>query len=347
MYATRPPSLFKSNPEAAAWPPPDGGNSGYLVVKDTDDNSDDEETFCTGISRSVVKNLPFPQNCVFTVGNTDGDGETAVNTVLFVPVLDQPLASNRYYAVIASGRRRGLVRACSREEDMTPSCFGRMINDVEPRQFDPADIYQQIEIVQHRRGLFTAKAVAPGFPYGLYRSKYWHAYPSKPKNLDLSEALGINSSVRSHQLTAPSSAVVGKWYCSFYLVKEDGLSRTEQLDHAAFYHVTLEQRWEPLCDDAVSLRVLISGTVEARQEESSSYGNGYVSFMSPATGQRVGVSTAVWERMRCEQYMGGWVDEETGWVPGRPVLVERFAVKRTDGSVAVAFDFVHINKITA
>jgi hypothetical protein len=42
--------------------------------------------------------------------------------------------------------------------------------------------------------------------------------------------------------------------------------------------------------------------------------------------------------------MGEWVDEETGWVPGQSVLVERFAV---DGSVAVSFDFMHINKIIA
>uniref|UniRef100_A0ACD5TH13 Uncharacterized protein n=1 Tax=Avena sativa TaxID=4498 RepID=A0ACD5TH13_AVESA len=322
----------KSNPEAAVWPPPDGGNSGYLVVKDTSDDSVDEGACCTGIGiRSHVQSLPFPQNRVFTVGDTDGDGEkNATNTVLFVPVLDQPLASNRYYAVIASGRRKGLVRACSREEDMTPCCFGMRVNDVEPRPFDPADIYQQIEIVQRRRGQFTARAVAPdGFPYRLYRSKYWHAYASKPKNFDLSEAVGINAALRSRQLADDStpSSLVGKWYCPFYLVKE-GLSPPEQLDRAAFYEVTLEQRWEPIRDDAVSSRVLIGGSVQATQEVSSSgsgsgYGNGYVWFRSPVTGQRVGVSTAVWERMRWEQYMGGWVDEETGWVSGRLVLVER------------------------
>ncbi|XP_047046227.1 uncharacterized protein LOC124651130 [Lolium rigidum] len=353
MYATRPLSLLVSNPKAVLWPPPDGGNSGYLVVKDIDDDSDDEQVWCTGgvRSRSMVENLPFPQNRVFTVGHDDGDGENkAKDTVLFVPVLDQPLASNRYYPVIASGRRKGLVRACSREEDMTPGCLGMSVNDVEPRPFDPADIYQQIEIVQRRRGQFTAKAVAPGgIPYKLYGSKYWRAYASRPKNLDLGEARGINAAVRSRQLTTPRPrAVVGRWYCPFYLVKEGGLSPAEQLDRAAFYEVTLEQRWEPIRDDAVSSRVLIGGSIEARQEvSSSSYGNGYVWFISPATWQRVGVSTAMWERMRWEEYMGGWVDEETGWVPGRSVLVERFAVKRRDGSVAMAFEFAHINKITA
>jgi hypothetical protein len=314
MYATWPLSLLLSNPEAVLWPPPDGGNSGYLVVKDIDDDSDDEQVWCTGgvRSRSLVENLPFPQNRVFTVGYDHGDGENkAKDTVLFVPVLDQPLASNRYYPVIASGRRKGLVRACSREEDMTPSCLGMSVNDVEPRPFDPADIYQQIEIIQRRRGQFTARAVAPdGFPYRLYRSKYWHAYASKPKNFNLTEALGMNSPLRSRQLadaTMTPSALVGKWYCPFYLVKEGGLSPPEQLDSAAFYEVTLEQRWEPIRDDAVSSRVLIGGSVQATQEVPSSsgsgYGNGYVWFRSPVTGQRVGVSTAVWERMRWEQYI--------------------------------------------
>jgi hypothetical protein len=323
-------------------------------VKESDDDSDDDcGTCCLGpYNSSRVHNLPFPQNRVLTVGTTDGDGENnAANTVLFVPVLDQPLASNRYYAVIASGRRKGLVRACSREEDMTPCCFGMSVNDVEPRPFDPADIYQQIEIVQRRRGQFTARAVAPdSFPYSLYRTKYWHAYASKPKNFDLSEALGINTVLRSRQLADAMTplALVGKWYCPFYLVKEGGLSPPEQLDSAAFYEVTLEQRWEPIRDDAVSSRVLIGGSVEARQEVSSTgsrYGNGYVWFRSPATGQRVGVATTMWEKMRWEQFMGGWVDEETGWLPGRSVLVERFLVKRTDGSVAMAFDFAHVKKI--
>jgi hypothetical protein len=313
MYATLPLSLFKSNPEAAAWPPPDGGNSGYLVVKENDDDSGDCESCCLGpYNSSRVQNLPFPQNRVLTVGTADGDGENnAANTVLFVPVPDLPLASNRYYAVIASGRRKGLVRACSRKEDMTEGWFGWNVIDVEPRPFDPADIYQQIEIIQRRRGQFTARAVAPdGFPYRLYRSKYWHAYASKPKNFNLTEALGMNSPLRSRQLadaTTTPSALVGKWYCPFYLVKEGGLSPPEQLDSAAFYEVTLEQRWEPIRDDAVSSRVLIGGSVQATQEVPSSsgsgYGNGYVWFRSPVTGQRVGVSTAVWERMRWEQYI--------------------------------------------
>jgi hypothetical protein len=173
MYATKPLSLFKSHPEEASRLPPKGRNSGYLVVKGP---GDDGETCCwSNCGGTRMRDLPFPQNRVLTVRYTEDHGEgstTYVDAVVFVPVPDQPLSSNRYYPVIATGRSKGLVRACSREEDMVPCCFCRCISDVEPRPFDPADIYQQIQIVPRRRGRFTARAVAPdGFPYFLYRKK--------------------------------------------------------------------------------------------------------------------------------------------------------------------------------
>jgi len=369
MYATKALSLFKSHPEAASRPPPEGRNSGYLVVKGADDEGSDDETCCWGTcGGSRVRDLPFPQNRVLTVRYTEQHGEsstTYADAIVFVPVPDQPLASNRYYPVIATGRHRGLVRACSAEEDMVPCCFCRCINDVDPRPFDPADIYQQIEIVQRRRGRFTARAVAPdGFPYFLYRKKYWRVYASKPKSFDLGEARGLDAALRSRQLSdasvldafpAPNNGAVGKWYSPFFLVKEDGVAPREQMERSAFYEVTLEQRWEPVHAHAGgpklgSKKALIGGSVEAKQEEGSSrHGDAYVWFRAAATGQRVGLCTSVWERMRWEAYRGGWMDEEEdpGKVAGGSVLVERFVVKRLDGTVVLASDFVHLNKVRA
>ncbi|CAO2169018.1 unnamed protein product [Urochloa humidicola] len=377
MYTTKPLSLFKSHPEASSRPPPEGRNSGYLVVKGPDDDGDDGETCCWGTCGGTrVRDLPFPQNRVLTVRYTEHHGENSTtysDAVVFVPVPDLPLSSNRYYPVIAAGRRRGLVRACSREEDMVPCCFSRCISDVDPRPFDPADIYQQIEIVPLRRGRFTARAVAPdGFPYFLYRKKCWRVYASKPNDLgfDLGEALGLNAELRSRQLSDATasihdafppanntSVVVGKWYSPFFLVVEGGVAPREQMERGAFYEVTLEQRWEPAAvhgdraagasSKVASSRALIGGSMEARQEVSAGRGDAYVWFRAAATGQQVGVCTSVWERMRWEEYRGGWVDEEedAGKVAGGSVLVERFVVKRLDGSVVVAFDYVHLNKV--
>lgn len=372
MYATKPLSLFKSHPEAASRPPPEGRHSGYLVVKGADDEGGDDETCCWGTcGGSRVRELPFPQNRVLTVRYTEHHGEsssTYADAVVFVPVPDQPLASNRYYPVIATGKHKGLVRACSTEEDMVQCCFCRCISDVDPRPFDPADIYQQVEIVQRRRGRFTARAMAPdGFPYFLYRKKYWRVYASKPKNFDLGEARGLDAALRSRQLSdaasvldafpAPARSAVGKWYSPFFLVKEDGVAPPrEQMERSAFYEVTLEQRWwEPGHATAGgpkldSRRALIGGSVEAKQEAASSrHGDAYVWFRAAATGQRVGLCASVWERMRWEEYRGGWVDEgdDPGKVGGGSVLVERFVVKRLDGTVVVAFDFVHLNKVRA
>jgi hypothetical protein len=368
MYLTKPLSLFKSQPEAALEPPPEGRNSGYLVVK----GAADEETRLWGLlADRRVRELPFPQDRVLKVQYTVSTGQSTATyqeSVVFVPVPDQPLASNRYYAVIAKGKRKGLVRACSREEDMATCCFCRCISDVAPRPFHPADVYQQVEIVQRRRGWFTARAVASdAFPSSILRHKYWEVYASKNKKFHLGEALGLNAAaLRTRQLAVADSfpvaataaaAAVGKWYSPFFLVKEASVTPREQMERSAFYEVTLEQRWEPAVHPAgggvskiASKKALIGGIVEAEQESLNlRHGDAYMWFRAAATGQMVGVCTSMWERMRWEQCRGGWVDEEedAGQVAGGSVLVERFVVKRLDGSVVVAFDFVHFNKVGA
>lgn len=365
MYSTKPLSVFKSNQEASSWPPPPlGQNSGYLVVQGAGEDENDDATCCWRwgqCGESRVRDLPFPQNRVLTVQYSQSTGESTAyyaEKVVFVPVPDQPLSSNRYYAVIASGKHKGLVRACSREEDMSACCFCRCIKDVKPRPFDPTDIYQQMEVVRRRRGQFTAKAVAPdGFPSYLYRQKYWTVQATKPKSfaLALGDAPGLNAAQRSRVLDSASPitpatmapTTVGRWYCPFYLFKEDGVSPSAQMDRAAFYEVVLEQRWEPVHDGTKlsSKTALIGGNLEARLDvpSRSRQGDGYV-WVRAAAAQRVGVCASVWEKMLWEEYRGGWVDEENeaGMVTGGSVLVERFAVKRTDGSVVVAFDFVHL-----
>ncbi|KAJ1268404.1 hypothetical protein BS78_07G132100 [Paspalum vaginatum] len=366
MYTTKPLSLFKSNPaDAAAAPPPEGRHSGYLVVKGP---TDDERCFFGLFPDRRVRELPFPQDRVLKVRYTVSNGQTTSvheESVVFVPVPDQPLASNRYYAVIAKGKRRGLVRACSREDDMATCCFCRCVRDVEPRPFDPADVYQQIQVVRRSRGWFTAKAVAAdGFPYSLFRHKYWEVYASKTKKFDLGEALGVDAALRSRQLLAdaalvPVAAAVGRWYAPFFLIKEDGVTPREQMERSAFYEVRLELGWEPVHarggggggSKLASKKALIGGCVEAKQEalDYSRHRDEYVWFKAAATGQRLGVCTTMWERMRWEQSRGGWVDEEedAGKVAGGTVLVERFVVRRLDGTVVVAFDFVHLNKVRA
>ncbi|KAF8701968.1 hypothetical protein HU200_033302 [Digitaria exilis] len=360
MYTTKPLSLFKSHPEAAAEPPPEGRNAGYLIVKSVRDEEDDEIT-CLDPTRRIL-GLPFPQNRVLGVQN----GKFYV-PIMFVPVPDQPLASNRYYIVAASGNCKGLVMACSREEDMTMCCFCKCIPDAAPRPFDPADVYQQIEIVQspHKRGWFTARSVAAdGFPPSTYRSKYWKVDDCESKKkIVLGEAPGLHVVLRSRRLAdgvpGAAMAVVGKWYCPFFLIREDGVVRRDQVGR--FYEVVLEQRWEPVHGDAVrhvddnsklaSKKVLVGGSAEAKLEVGNSRdGTTNMWFVAATTGQRVGVCTTLWERMLWEETQGGWVYEEkdAGSVAdGSVVLVERFVVKRMDGSVVVAFDFVHHNTTNA
>ncbi|KAG5225037.1 wall associated kinase [Salix suchowensis] len=86
MYATRPLSVYKRNPSALSSPPPEGSNSGILIIKDEEDD--------------LTCYLPFPQNKNLTITTRrTGNGKNLDNKVIFIPVLNQPLSSNRYYLI--------------------------------------------------------------------------------------------------------------------------------------------------------------------------------------------------------------------------------------------------------
>ena len=117
MYVTRPLSLYRRSPESLSLPPPDGPNSGYLVLFD----EESETTTCFGLCKETyIKDLPFPQNKNLTISYTTtsstssaagGGSQTSTSTdydsVVLIPVLNQPLSSNRYYVMRRKGTHKG------------------------------------------------------------------------------------------------------------------------------------------------------------------------------------------------------------------------------------------------
>ncbi|KAJ0692775.1 hypothetical protein HanPI659440_Chr15g0589741 [Helianthus annuus] len=108
MYVTRSLSHYKTSPEAL-YLPPEGPNSGYLVIQD-----EESETYsCFGLCKNrYLAELPFPQNKILTTRYSSGSGENrhvSYNEVVFIPVLNQPLSSNRYYALKPHGSHKGYV----------------------------------------------------------------------------------------------------------------------------------------------------------------------------------------------------------------------------------------------
>ena len=103
MYVTRPLSMFQKNPSALSWPPPEGPNSGILVIED----EEAEQYTCFGLCKSdELKDLPFPQNKNLTLRYSSGKNASYFYANL-IPVLNQPLSSNRYYVIKRRGSHKG------------------------------------------------------------------------------------------------------------------------------------------------------------------------------------------------------------------------------------------------
>uniref|UniRef100_A0A7N2MUT5 Uncharacterized protein n=1 Tax=Quercus lobata TaxID=97700 RepID=A0A7N2MUT5_QUELO len=115
MYVTRPLSMFQKNPSALSWPPPEGPNSGILVIEDEEA---EQQYTCFGLCKSnELKDLPQTKN--LTLRYSSGTGQNRRVSYFYaslIPVLNQPLSSNRYYVIKRRGSHKGTQ--CLKRSDL-------------------------------------------------------------------------------------------------------------------------------------------------------------------------------------------------------------------------------------
>ncbi|KAJ9140651.1 hypothetical protein P3X46_031270 [Hevea brasiliensis] len=234
-------------------------------------------------------------------------------------------------------------------------------------------------------GFVAKSVPSDGFPPNFLRRKDWGVYASSPpRELELKEAPGLDKTVRARlpdfnfplSYRSPPPVVVGRWYCPFMFIRDGALK--DQMDNSRYYEMTLEQQWQQIfaCEsnynegNAVTVDVTVETEVvavagkEAMLQSEKNVIDGVMWFRSPddVGGEAiVGLSLAVVERMKWEQERFGWIGAKErqvrvkrveefggrgGWRRfGCYVLVERFALKRMDGSLLLTYDFKHTQHI--
>ncbi|XP_030514215.1 uncharacterized protein LOC115728035 [Rhodamnia argentea] len=393
MYITRPLSLLRKFPNALS-APPEGPNSGYLVIQD----EEAVNTCCFGRCEDTwIYELPFPQDKHLTIeyrtsggaGHNHSSSTTYRDDVVLIPVLNEPLPSNRYYAIQPRGRHKGEAYANSKQED-TPSflCF-HLVRDADLAPLRPYDPYQQFVIYPYETmfdsGRFCARSIAQdGYPPGFLERKGWKIYWKTPKSFYLDDAPGIDGPWRKllPSFDFPISrarsdvVVVGKWYCPFMFVKDGTVG--DQINKSMYYGMSLEQRWERIYTsendgkggNRVTVDVVIQNevvSVAGTEAVDANVADGVLWWRSVGEGRgenRVGLSLAIVERMKWEEKRVGWVNgDEKHHVKvnrveefdggdggewkrfGCYVLVERFVLRRMDGSPVLAYDFKHPHQL--
>ncbi|XP_038892947.1 uncharacterized protein LOC120081844 [Benincasa hispida] len=388
MYVTRSLSLYKNNPSELSAPPPAGPNSGILIVQDIKA----ERRCCFSVFREhLTMDLPFPQNKKLNLEYSYGFDPSEYHDnndyfyAVFIPVLDLPLSSHRYYIIQTRGEHAGKAYTSSSEEEKATFCCCKVVRDVPPRQFNPNNTYQQFQIIPTRslsghEGFEAISMAADGIPPFLFRRPGWTAHTSKIDGFDSMEAHGVDSVLRSQlpdfnfplPCKISSPVVVGKWYCPYIFIRDGDVD--VQMDRSMYYEMTLEQSWEEIfeCENfedgnrvvefGVSVEkevVVVLGKTVAGGERD--VGNGFVWF-SPA---KIGLSLAIVERIKWQEEEGGfeWVEEGKEkevkvkrreefegvgivWKRfGCYVLVERFVLKRLDGTLVLSWEFRHTHQI--
>ncbi|CAH2037924.1 unnamed protein product [Thlaspi arvense] len=361
---------------------PEGPSSGVLVIQD----EESKPTCCFGSCYDgELRGLPFPQNAKVTVTYRTGTGQNRRSyhdPVLFIPVLDHPLSSNRYYVIKRRGKHSGEASVSAKEEDRVPCCFCfTYVPEAKPQKADPYDIYQQFEIHQTKPSSrrYYATTVAPGgIPPEFLKRKYWTIGYSNSQDFGLTDdAKGINTKLRSELPNdLNTSVVVGKWYVPFIFVKERDAKY--QIKSSTYYIMTLKQRWEEVysCENVnqndeegeVAVDVEVETEVVKLEGEETNLretsGDGVVWFSvlrDERQDKKVGLGSVVVERMKWEEEKFGWSNNgersnikrserfkggSSHWKNYKCyVLVESFELKRMDGSLVLTYEFRHVDKL--
>ncbi|KAI4357909.1 hypothetical protein L6164_001826 [Bauhinia variegata] len=338
MYVTRRLSVFRKSPEALSCLPPDGPNSGILVIQD----EEVEQISCLGLEYNDLKLLPFPQNVKLELYYRAGisvNRATHFHHVAFIPVLGEPLSSNKYYVIQQNEKHRGEAYTSSKEEDfqMDSCCFYSSVSDLPLQHLDISNAYQQVEIFPKRstitlRSGFSAKSVAPDGVPPKFLTRRWRVSATTSSESSFGEAAGIDDALRaglpefnfSLARKSSDSVVVGKWYCPFMFIKEGSKTLREEIRKTMFYEMTLEQKWEQIfsCenDGMEGNRVMVNAGVEKevvvvadreavhKQIDISEGLMWFRSYNNVGTEASVGLSTAIVERMKWEQERSGWIE---------------------------------------
>ncbi|OMO78512.1 hypothetical protein CCACVL1_14339 [Corchorus capsularis] len=243
MYVARELSIYRRNEEEVLGAAERGGNSGLMVMRGEWDEAEGRGCLSNGYAKGLFVKPPLPQNAILLNNYND-----TPDWCFFLPVLDHPLSSNRYYVILASaGSHTGLATRCSTEEDMSYCCSRRIITDVEPVPYDYRDEYQQYEICSDGKAGFYAKPIVPhSYPPRFLRYKFY-LFVRTSKVYDLDEALGIDESLRIRIPELNSTPIIiGKWYTPFVFVKGDGGPLKVKMKKSLFYTLTLEKYWQKI-----------------------------------------------------------------------------------------------------
>eukprot|EP01018_Ginkgo_biloba_P007184 Gb_22145 [translate_table: standard] len=332
-----------------------------------------------------VRELPFPQDKCLTVEfsrNSGQNSHTDMDRVYFIPLPGQPISSNCYYVVRAEGRHKGLVEICSKEEDMRMICYRRSIKDIRPRSLEVDSPYQHIQVIQKKSRFTTKSIVSDGFPPEFLRKKDWEitAKELRGNHGRLPHVQGLNDNLRSQLpslgfpiLEKRSGIVrVGEWYCPFIFIKEMGglEDPKRQLMESPFYKMELEKFWEEIysIDGGGEGDIIVEKTV--RVEEGLLLGREVVEkireddgsvWMKALNGREelkgVRLSRPIIEKIRADQGRAGESVDEVLSVNrsftsiGKErkfacyVVVERYVLRRMEGSVVLTYSFRNCSHI--
>ncbi|KAL6192971.1 hypothetical protein ACLB2K_034056 [Fragaria x ananassa] len=386
MYVTRPLSMYRRSPESLSVPTPEGPNSGYLVLHDEESveitccGCEDTEVKDLPFPQNKDLTVHYSSDTDDVAFIPVLDKPLSANTYHVI----NRRHGKRRGEVYTNSKEEEMVDCCfgkspqdAKPKPLDPSDIYQQIEIIPRRHrgyytakavasdgFPPYFLRRK----DWRVTMDTPRHYQLGEAPGLDSSKR-SGFPSFdfPLSKDCSDAM-----------------LVGKWHCPFLFIKEGGLKLKHQMKQCMFYEMRLEQRWERIFDkynegtssnaNAVFVDTFVQREVvfiagnEAFSDNLDRFNvadDGFMWFKSSdgAGGEKsAGLSMKIVERMKWEQERVGWVGGEKRKVRVERsemyggigswnrfacyVLVERFVLKRNDGSLALlTYDFKHTHQI--